>query len=204
MSKTKDYFPKADDTLAIYLNTFNNKLAQYAAILRLAAADVTQIQRDNTNAVNAIQRVDGVKLTLKNEITTKNALTSVAEKGVRKASASIKTNPNYTEAIGRDMGIIGEDSMWDSATAQPVLKASLNGGAALLDFEKAQSTGVGFWGRRGPETAFTFLAHDTHPPYVDNRPNLVAGVREQREYYGFYMVDDQQVGQQSAIVSITV
>ena len=44
------------------------------------------------------------------------------------------------------------------------------------------------------DTDFKFLARDTVPPYVDNRPMLVAGKPELREYKAVYVVSDAEIG----------
>jgi hypothetical protein len=41
--------------------------------------------------------------------------------------------------------------------------------------------------KRGDEADFTFLARDTVPPYVDNRPLLAAGKPQRREYNCVYV-----------------
>jgi hypothetical protein len=44
------------------------------------------------------------------------------------------------------------------------------GGAVGIDFNLANSEGVNIYSRRDGDTDFKFLARDTVPPYVDNRP----------------------------------
>jgi hypothetical protein len=49
-------------------------------------------------------------------------------------------------------------------------------------------------------THFKFLA--TVPPYVDNRPMLVAGKPELREYKAVFVVGDQEVSQFSDEITV--
>ena len=49
-------------------------------------------------------------------------------------------------------------------------------------------------GREG-DADFKFLARDTSPTYVDNRPLLVAGKPELREYKAVFVVGDVGVSQ---------
>jgi hypothetical protein len=44
------------------------------------------------------------------------------------------------------------------------------------------SEGVHIYGMRDGEAGFTLLASETHSAYVDNRPLLVAGKPETRQY----------------------
>jgi hypothetical protein len=54
---------------------------------------------------------------------------------------------------------------------------------------------VNIYSRRDGDTDFKLLSRDTHSPYVDNRPMLVAGKPELRQYRAIYVVADQEVSQ---------
>jgi hypothetical protein len=56
-------------------------------------------------------------------------------------------------------------------------------------------------GRDG-DAEFKFLARDTVPPYVDNRPLLVAGKPELREYKAVFVVADKEVSQFSDEITV--
>jgi hypothetical protein len=107
----------------------------------------------------------------------------------------IKAHPNYTSAIGAQLGIEGPDVAVDLSEAKPVLTATpQRSGLVVIEFVKGQSDGVNIYSRRGTETGFTFLARDTASPYIDNRTPLVAGQPEQRHYMAMYVLDDDEVG----------
>ena len=46
------------------------------------------------------------------------------------------------------------------------------------------------------------MAHDTSPTYVDNRPLLVAGKPELREYKAVFVVGDVEVSQFSDEITV--
>ena len=79
-------------------------------------------------------------------------------------------------------------------------------------FNLANSEGVNIYSRREGDTDFKFLARDTElaapesdeggPPYVDNRPMLVAGKPELREYKAVFVVGDQEVSQFSDEITV--
>ena len=56
-------------------------------------------------------------------------------------------------------------------------------------------------GRDG-DADFKFLARDTSPTYVDNRPLLVAGKPELREYKAVFVVGDVEVSQFSDEITV--
>jgi hypothetical protein len=56
-------------------------------------------------------------------------------------------------------------------------------------------------GRDG-DGEFKFLARDTVPPYVDNRPLLVAGKPELRNYKAIFVGGDEEVSQFSDEITV--
>ena len=72
-----------------------------------------------------------------------------------------------------------------------------------IAYVKAGTDGINVYGRYPGEAAWTFLGRSTRSPYFDRRPPRQAGVREDREYNAYHMLDDEQVGQASAIATIT-
>src|ERR1017187_2805830 len=72
--------------------------------------------------------------------------------------------------------------------------ARRDGGAVGIEFNLANSEGVNIYSRRDGDGDFKFLARDTVPPYVDNRPLLAAGKPELREYKAVYVVSDAEIG----------
>ena len=122
--------------------------------------------------------------------------------GLRTLINRIKTEPAYTQAMGADLGIIGTAQHTDFSAAKPALTAGMVGGQITIAFKHGHSNGIRLY---CSETAFSFLALDTHSPYHDTRENLVSGMPETRQYYAYYINNtDEQVGLQSDVVSVTV
>jgi hypothetical protein len=71
-----------------------------------------------------------------------------------------------------------------------------------LEFKLANRQGVNIYSRRDGDTDFKFLARDTVPPYVDNRPMLVAGKPELREYKSVFGIGDQGVSRFSDKITV--
>jgi hypothetical protein len=200
-----DFVPKSDDTLNTWLNNFKNKLAQYAATLNVSADDLAIYQNQCDALSAAILEVNNFRKTMQQKVQGKDELRFDTVSNIRTIANRIKTEPNYTQAIGNDLGIVSSDSIIDWTVAKPQLNAAITGGHVVLTFKRGQSNGIKIYSKRAGENAFSFLALDTHSPYHDNRPNLVEGVAEVRQYYA-YFVDghDEQVGIQSDTVNISV
>ncbi|MBI3465051.1 MAG: hypothetical protein HY000_18645 [Planctomycetes bacterium] len=97
--------------------------------------------------------------------------------------ARIKLAPGYTDVIGTDLGIIGaaDTAEHPVATFKLSVVQGATGQGARITFTKFGHLGVVIESRRGNGT-WEFLAIDTETPYLDERPLLVAGQPETREY----------------------
>jgi hypothetical protein len=116
----------------------------------------------------------------------------------------IKASPAYTDVIGNELGIIGTEDTTDFSELKPSLKIQSIGGEVVVSFKKNKTDGVRIYNRRGSEAAFTFLASDTESPYVDNRSKLNPLQPAKREYFAYYIIKDDQIGQQSDIAEFTL
>jgi len=118
--------------------------------------------------------------------------------------ARIKLAAGYTEAIGTDLGIIGAAD----TTEHPVPTFKLNvvqgatGQGVRITFTKFGHLGVYIESRRG-NGVWEFLAIDTETPQLDERPLLVAGQPETREYRLRFW-DGEPNGDWSPVQKITV
>jgi hypothetical protein len=114
----------------------------------------------------------------------------------------IKKHPNYTEAIGQDLGIIGAEQTIDYSSLKAVLKIILQAGHPVISWRKQGMDSLELWVDRGDGKGFVFLAIDTVPGYTDTAPLPTPGAVW--KYKGIYREADAQVGQWSDVASITV
>jgi len=127
--------------------------------------------------------------------------------------AMIKASPGYTKVIGLDLGIEVPDSSTQGEgeaapdSAGPVVKGQAflgeHGPAARLAFIKHGHMGVYIESRRGTGD-WEFLAIETNSPYNDERPLLVAGQPEVREYRVRYWDRGTPNGPWCDIIRVTV
>jgi len=119
---------------------------------------------------------------------------------------TIKARPGYTEAIGLMLGIVGSEA----GAAQPLptftLEVERAGGCECVKvkFKKNGRQGVVVFSRRGPNGVWEMLAIDLGSPYLDQRPLLVAGTPEVREFKLQYYDDAAPVGDFTPVQSVTV
>lgn len=125
---------------------------------------------------------------------------SAGEKKLRKYIRSIKANSNYTDAMGKDLQIMGDDPTIDFSTYKPAIKATVMPGRVRIDFVKDGLDGVHIYARLKGQPTWTKLAMDTYSPYEDSRPLATAGQPEHREFMAIGVLHDEEVTQQSDII----
>lgn len=117
--------------------------------------------------------------------------------------ARIKLDAAYTEAMGQDLGIVGQE-----ATGKPLkFTASVVQGStsqcAKLTFFKYSHLGVYIESKRGTGD-WAFLGIDTESPYLDERPLAVAGTPEVRSYRMRFWDKGTPNGDWTDVASVTV
>ncbi|MEI7730116.1 MAG: hypothetical protein WCO56_11125 [Verrucomicrobiota bacterium] len=119
--------------------------------------------------------------------------------------AEFKTKPGYTEAIGKDLGIVAAEDT--SVHAAPTIHLETQAGQTCqlvkVVFVKYGHMGVYIESRRN-NGAWEFLAIDTHSPYLDERPLLVASAAETREYRVRFWDKGEPTGDWSDVAKIAI
>ena len=226
-----DYIPRTDDALLTWFNNFAAKFAAYSGALGFNDNDVDNVNANAAMVQTLLNRVETFKQEAQEAVAYKNLMlrkplgtpapappinpnpvfpVTVMSPGIlartRALAARIKASPTYSEAIGKDLGIIGaSDNAGPNPAAKPVLSA-VTAGADTVDvsFVKNGYQGVLLESQRGTETVWTQIANLRYSPYRDFRPNLAEGVPDVRRYRAIYLVKDKSTGQYSDTVTITV
>ncbi len=190
-----DYFPRPDSELLVWHDRFKVNLAARQAELNLTAEDIATVDHDNLELHAKITEANAVAAAAKHATADKAASRASIENKVRALVRRIKAHPTYSEALGNLLGIVGAENTTDLSSAKPVLNGvDHTGGVVVLSFIKSKSDGINIYCQREGEPDFVFLARDTAPRYIDNRPLLVPGKPELRRYTAVYVVKDLETG----------
>lgn len=204
MSK-QDYIPKSDTEFLAWHDNFTAQVGPLGPIVGLEVGETNAFVTANNVMHQKLNAANSAKAIAQARNSEKSVAFTDGVAQVRSLARRIKAHPAYTSAMGEQLGIVGPEDSTDLSQSKPTLKSTaVTPGSVTIGFNKSVSTGVRILSRRGTETAFTFLAIDTASPYIDNRPNLVAGTPESRQYQAQYLSGDDLVGQLSDILSITV
>jgi len=232
--KHNTYFPIRQADQVVWLVNFANKLPGYATALGLTTPQVTAAVADAqwlvyvigawlgaarawslacTDAVTEAQSGNGTALMSLPVFTAPAFPEDVAPVNtgaldrIFALAQTIKDSGRCSDAIASDLGLVGaEQAGPDFDTLAPQIKLKLTptgvflgwgwgGYAAFLDM-------IEFQVDRGDGKGFVFLANDTTPGYTDTYP--LPSTPTKWKYRAIFRVGDQQVGQWSNDVSITV
>lgn len=190
-----DFIPRQDPNFLIWHDQFKTFVTANIATFGLAAGDATQVNTDNTDVHARIATATSTSNIAEQATADKNTSRFNVEKHARALARRIKAHPAYTAALGALGGIEGPEDSTNLSTSKPTLNGTAKAaGAAELGFNKSISDGISLYSKRGTEADFSFLARDTSSPYLDNRPLLVAGQPELREYKAVYFQNDAEIG----------
>ena len=203
-----DFIPNSDDALKTWCTNFKTKIATAGAGVGLAPAQITGLQA-KCDAINV--RIDdkaAKKTAWQSSVANSNSGNAADVADIRAAVASIKTNSGFSEGIGADLGIVGGGGGFDPNNYRAQINnATVTGPAQVtIKFSKASGNidGVHVYSRLQGQENWKFLARDTVPPYVDTTPLAAPGKPEIREYRIRGVVNDEEIGDYSDTVQMTV
>ena len=228
----KKYFlPNGDAQRVIWLNNFDIKLLAYAAKLGLLKPDTDSVHNDNLAYAYMVTLAAASKTFEHNCSTSKSTIrnskkttiimpfpvltialdvpTPVGEGIFTRISLlvkKIKSSIGYSEAIGKDLGIIGAapDAKIGLDTTQVLFTAKNSGGYVQIKYTKGDLDGIKLESKRGNETEYELVDKINIVTYTDKRPNLIPAIPEVRQYRAWGFVKNEIVGVVSDVVSITV
>ena len=207
MSKNS-YFPTVEAEQIIWLSHYSSKLPINGPICGIDGNEITRTQTDITTQIFILQQwhpssqLDAKEATAHKQLIlngTGNEPVPYPQPtlfpnpppasipGIQKRLFSqivrIKASLNYTEAIGKDLGIVGTPTTIDHPIPEYSLSVELstNGPCVRIDFNKYRHDGIWIESRTdGGE--WGFLGVDTIKPYLDERPLAPGNTHETREY----------------------
>ena len=227
---TKTYFlPNGDKEKLVWFNNFNLKLIAYATLLGILAPALLIVSNDYKafaymmafkTAVKKFAKATTLflrKLGKASPETDPAAYPTFPSVGTVPTAVPVgifpriailvrqlKANPDCTDFMKEDLGIVGTDIDPAFATVKPDLTMTITGGFVKGSYKRKLTSGIHLESMRGAEADFSYLLTANKTTMLDTRPNLVAGVAEKRHYRAWFIVNDVVVGLASNIVTISV
>ncbi|MFN8218639.1 MAG: hypothetical protein U0S12_00700 [Fimbriimonadales bacterium] len=222
------WLPLRESDRLTWLQNFALKLNTYVGTAGIVAADVTAVNFYRDIFLWTINRTDQVRTVSQDLTEWKRLLTDgpigtpigavptaptypAVPMGTPVAgifpliialAERIRNTAGYTTAIGEDLGIV--PPVGGAPLGDPVFElVALPGSEVRVNWVKSSADGLLVESQRAAEVAWTVLGTDNNSPYLDARPPLAAGQPEVRRYRGRYIVNDEPVGNYSAVASVT-
>ena len=210
MSKQNDPVGGTQDAFLAKHDLLKAGLTDPAVVaLNISPADQATIAADNTDMHAKKSASDVANATAQQATKDKlNSLTN-GEANYRLIRQHIMKAPGYTPAIGELLGLertvstLAPEMSADGPA--PVLRGkTVDTGGAEIKSNKAGAEAVDLYCKRDTDADFIFLMRVLHFPYIDDRPLLVAGKPEKREYKGKFIRQNQPYGNMSASITVIV
>ena len=221
------YLPFADEGRVTWLNNFAQKIPAHAAVLEISTAQITSVQNDAAMFAYAVNLVNSFKTGLSQRVGFKDILKNGPEGTpleiptfqqpdppapvpsgifvrIRRLVNNIKSNDNYNEAIGNDLGIIGAEQDEATLEMKPALKIKIEAGKPIIIWKKGKADSLDIYVDRGDGKSFVYLANDSSPDFIDNTPLPDNVNMAEWKYKAIYRINDDQVGEFSDPVSTVV
>ncbi len=233
--KRQPFFPKQQGDQSEWHINFATKLPGYASILALSQSDVDKAVADNLILAYAVgewivsareappswtSSLDNLAygtgsvnfafptLVVPPLPTLPAGITCVKPGALQRTFdlvQAIKRSPGYTEAIGLDLGIVGEEDSAEHNRPEFTLKTEAGDGCNCVKVrhKKFGHYAVAVYCKRGGG-GWELLGISKDSPYMDERPLLVPGQPEVREYKLRFWGAGTESGDWTDVASITV
>jgi hypothetical protein len=219
-----------------WFSQFNLKLPSIAAMIGVSPAEVSAVDKDYKAYEYVVRMAELFKLESKERTKFRDLLANgkpvnllsqmpslpvlpeappVVPAGVFRRTAMlvqrIKNHPNYNEAVGKDLGIIGPEKVIDPEKLKPVLNVrNQDDSGIVIDFKKGSMDGVEVHSGKflksgsakgGADLEWTEIGRVTRSPFIDKTPNSKLEP-ETRYYRAIYLKNDKHTGQVSNAIKV--
>lgn len=226
--KKKFFLPSTDEGIMTWLANFAVKLSNHAAALGISAETLTSVKNDSNMFTYIVNLVNSFRTGLSQRVSYKILLKkgpegtpaggvpvfniyeppAVVEAGilvrVRRLVQNIKSNDNYNESIGNDLGIIGPAQEEIIHDLKPVLRIKSVAGKPVLTWKKGVSDSLEIYVDRGDGKSFVYLGNSSKPRFADTSGLDPSAGTAEWKYKAIFRIKDEHVGQYSDVISTTV
>lgn len=198
-----DYLPKERAERKNWWLNLKTQGPTELAKINLSPTEITDIVDLATEQHANMQATDDLEAQLKAARAMEKTATLQNVPVMRLGVRNWKTRPLYASSgIEGTLLLKGAASNFDPLTFKTDLKLSIVGGHIRVDFTKDECDSIAVYCRLRGTSAWTLLGTDTRSPYYDTNPLANPNVPEVREYMGMGVIDNEEIGVPSDIVSI--
>lgn len=221
------HIPKSDLAFNILLRNFATKIGKYGSSLGITEKEITTLKADSVafdyviNCQNIVQTFAQSFTSFKNRLRKGGDVqgfvmpevpvlpvappmpTPNIEGRLHSVIQRMISHPDYTTAIGEDLGIEGGAEAMAAIEAKPRFSIKLSShGYPNIRWIKGKFQGVEIWKDVG--RGFAKLERDFKPRFFDKSPLPPRGQSTVWRYKMIYLLKNEPIGSWSDVVSVTV
>lgn len=198
-----DYIPSKRSDQYLWLKNISTNAVTTAADLSVPAAEGTDLKGHADAVVAAMDATNAASTALDGARATERTVTAARLKSIRDIVKRWKTQPAYPGSGAEGvLQLKGPGDGFDPSTFKAEISAVVEGGVIRIEFKKSGLDGVNVYCRLRGSPGWQKLAFDSSSPYIDNAPLANPAVPETREYKARGVLDDEEVGLESDVVSV--
>lgn len=199
---TGDFVPDSAQNTRDWADNYLTELPAIATRISWPAPSVAAL----TVALMAIRDAAQDVLDAQNVLKNKMGLLSQARvanlPSIRQSTANLKTTPGFTDGDAATLDVATSSSTFDPASYKPQIKVEAHPGYNELTGKKRGVQALNFYVRIKGVGPWTLLAAKRATfPFSDDTPPATAGKPEEREYMAMGVMNDEEIGQASDIVT---
>lgn len=198
----RSFFPVSDAMLLLWVMNYKEKIGIYATALGMTPEELEREQEYCEKIIASINTVGSRKWQYQSSVESRSKTVATDGGALRANIGHHKTAPNYTEAIGLDLGIVTHSAILDFSNYKAKISVELFGGSVRIKFRKMYADGINLYRRKKGGVEWGFVARVTRSPFDYSFVLEVVGQPEHWEYRAFGVVDDTEVGFPSDIVEV--
>jgi hypothetical protein len=197
-----DFIPSSDKELVLWATNLRDKLADDGAALGLTPAEIEEAKEWCEAIIKSVTLFEKSKANYESASNLKKQELKIRLSQARKFAKDVKRKNSYTTAIGSGLGIVGTETVFNPSDYRPEITVKAFPGYVQISFVKKGVEGIHLYTRKKGEAGWQKLNYFAHSPAKDTRGLEVESQPENREYMAIGVKKDQEIGNESKIVSV--
>jgi hypothetical protein len=198
-----DFVPDSAGNRYSWLVNLKQNVADNAATLGLDTAQLAGFNAISDPLIAVYKSVIDADLALRQASGDAQGLFSDKNAELRAFIERLKKNPGFTPGIGAAMKIFTTDNTPADADIKPTLIAEAERGHVRITGTKNYAETVNIYMRRNGGSWILIAPKRKRFPFLDETPLAQPAIPEQREYMARGVNGDEEIGQDSDIVTVT-
>ena len=195
----KTFYPVRDAALLIWVTNYKTNIVNFGEQLNMTAQEIDDEVQICNNIIAAINNANTQRNLLRSANNIKKSVNDTQGGQLRIDIARHKKARLYTNAIGRELDIIGSKTEFDPNEYKPELFLENSGADIQIRFKKLGVQGINIYKRKKGSEKWQLLSRATKSPFEFHPTLENSNQPEQWEFRAFGVINDKEIGLASDI-----